>query len=481
MRRKSDRPDKQDANTKSKISEEKNKEIRRQEYTRREALALIAGATVAATGCRGLEMGPADTGSGGGSSAGGSTSGMNNINHVVFMFQENRSFDHYFGKLNEYRIANGLPGNADCAAPGASNPTFDFSGNISSFKLTTQCIENVSPAWNETHVQIDTDYQFKPASEVTTSRMNGFVYTGSKYAVDFGFNDTSGARAMGYYDHTDLPYYYWLATQFATSDRWFSPVPANSPPNRLFSFAATSAGYVYPPTSTLSQKSIFHLLEAAKITWKIYVTEMPFTYLSYFQPFADEHKANVVDATQFATDCANGTLPSVAFIEAGYVKTRLDEHPGNNIQVGAAYVASLVNALMNSPSWKDSAFFLSYDEGGGLYDHVPPPVAVSPDGIKPIDLAPSDIQGDFNRYGLRVPAFVVSPYARPGYVSHTVCDHTAILKFIETRWGLPNLTERDKAQPNLMEFFDFSKAARLTPPTPPAQPISGPCYYDRVP
>lgn len=478
MTRDPERPaDKQD----NQSSEQKCVEIRKQEYTRREALALLAGAA-ALTGCRGLDLGPEDPGGGSGSGNGSVPDGIKKINHVTFMFQENRSFDHYFRTLNDYRRSKGLPADADCGPIDATNPTFDGTGTIASFKLQTMCMENVSPAWNETHVQINRDYQFKPSSEVTTSPMNGFVYSAAKYATDNGFLDTTGRRSMGYHDHTDLPYYYWLTEQFAISDAWFSSVPANSPPNRLFAMAATSGGYVYPPTSTLSNKTIFHLLEEKGISWKIYVTEMPFTYLDYFQPFADQHRAKIVDAQQYLADAAAGTLPAVAFIEAGYVKTRLDEHPGNNIQTGSAYVASLINALMKGPQWKESVFFLSYDEGGGLYDHVPPPTAVSPDGVKPRDLPASDIQAeaDFTRYGLRVPFFAVSPFARKGFISHRVCDHTAILKFIQARWELPNLTERDKAQPLITDLFNFS-TSNLTPPTPPAQPVSGACYYDHLP
>lgn len=464
-------------------SEEKCKEIRKQEFTRREALALLAGAAVL-TGCRGLGVSPTDVAAG---TSAGNTSGaqgITHINHVSFMFQENRSFDHYFRTLNDYRKSKGLPADVDCGSPTATNPTFDGTGTIDSFHYQTMCIENVSPAWNETHVQIDRDYQFKPSSQVTTSNMNGFVYTASKYATDFKFMDTTGRRSMGYYDAGDLPYYYWLTEQFAISDRWFSSVPANSPPNRLYGFAATSAGHVYPPKTTLSVNTIFHLLEAKGISWKIYVTELPFTYLDYFQPFSDNHRANIVDAKQYITDAAAGTLPSVAFIEAGYVKTRLDEHPGNNIQTGSAYVSTLINALMRGPQWKESVFFLSYDEGGGLYDHVPPPMTVNPDGIKPVDLPPDEIQAeaDFTRYGLRVPFFVISPFAKKAFCSHLSCDHTAILKFIETRWGLSNLTLRDKAQPDIStEFFNFSQPPNLSPPTPPEQPISGACYYDHLP
>ena len=411
----------------------------------------------------------------------------NPINHIIMLYQENRSFDSYFSNLNNYRVARGLPADVDVAAANATNPTFDFTSTISRFHFQTMCHENVSPAWNESHVQIDTDYLFKPADQVTTSRMNGFVYTGAKYARDQVpiFHDTDGRRSMGYYTEADLPYYYFMAVNFAISDRWFSPAPTRSAPNRIFTYAATSNGYVYEP-NVAGVRNIFQTLQENNISWKIYYTDVdsaggPIAYIRYFDAFYQANKSKVVPVSQFTTDAQNGTLPAVAMIESGYGNSGLDEHPSNNVQTGAAYVASLINTLMNSQSWKDSVFFLSYDESGGVYDHVPPPSAVSPDGIPPIDKPSTDIGGDFTRYGMRVPNLVVSPYAKPGYVSHTIIDHTAILKFIETRFNLNPLTARDGSQSNMYDFFDFSSPPRLTPPTPPAQPTNGPCYYDRLP
>lgn len=409
----------------------------------------------------------------------------NPINHIVMMFQENRSFDNYFSAMNAYRVANGLPADVAVADPNATNPTFDQTGTIARFKMVSMCHENVSPAWNESHVQIDLDYQFKPAHEVTTSRMNGFVYTGAKYARDVGFLDTEGRRAMGYYDHTDLPYYYFMAVQFGISDMWFSPAPTKSAPNRMFQLAGTSNGYVNTPLMD-GVRNIFQVLEERGISWKIYYTDtqggIPVSFITYFDAFYQANKAKVVPVSQYFTDLENGTLPAVAMIESGYGASRLDEHPSNNIQTGAAYVASLINALMNSSSWKDSVFILSYDESGGLYDSVPPPAAVAPDDwVTPRDTAPTDIKGDFRRYGMRVPNLVISPYSRPGYVSHRPIDHTAVLKFIQTRFDLPALTARDSSQSDMYDFFDFAAPPRLTPPTPPAQPTNGPCYYDRVP
>jgi phospholipase C len=317
--------------------------------------------------------------------------------------------------------------------------------------------------------------------------MNGYVYTGAKYARDQvpAFHDTEGRRAMGYYTEVDLPYYYFMAINFAISDRWFSPATTRSAPNRVYTLAATSNGYIYEP-NMVGRRNIFQTLQENGITWKVYYTDLdaqggPIAYIRYFDVFYQANKSKVVPVSQYTTDAQNGTLPQVAMIESGYGNSGLDEHPSNNIHSGAAYVAGLINTLMTSQSWKDSAFFLTYDESGGLYDHVPPPAAVHPDGIAPVDRPSTDIEGDFNRYGMRVPNIVISPYAKPGYVSHVVIDHTAILKFIETRFNLPPLTARDSAQSNMYDFFNFGTAAHLTPPTPPAQPTNGPCYYNSLP
>ena len=143
---------------------------------------------------------------------------------------------------------------------------------------------------------------------------------------------------------------------------------------------------------------------------------------------------------------------------------------------------------MQSSSWKDSVFILTFDEFGGFYDHVPPQAAVSPDGVKPADLQPNDIctqftgpTCDFVYTGYRVPLIVISPFTKKNYVSHTVADYTAWLKFVETRFGLPSLTKRDAAQMDMTEFFDFTNPPWSTPPNPPVQPTNGPCYLNQLP
>ena len=430
--------------------------------------------------CQGLQSQPG---------GGGGTGSLQSVNHIVVMLQENRSFDTYFGQLPAYWQANGYPSQtfdgipANASNPVYSSPTTIGPGTVPAYHIKTECTENLTPSWDESHL----DWNFyEPTSSTPT--LDGYVYNAAKFAMDSGYTDTAGLRAMGYYDWTDLPYYYFMASKFATSDRWFSPVIDRTQLNRMYLFAATSQGYAYPPgtnnndNGALTATTIFDRLQAAGVSWKVYETDPNSTYLTQFAEYAPPNALppNVVPATQFLTDAQANTLPAVAFIEGGY-NSGLDEHPDNDVQVGAAYVASLINGLMNSASWSDSVFILTYDEAGGLYDHVAPQPAVNPDGIAPKDLNPGDIctsggaNCDFNYTGFRVPMIVISPFTKQNYVSHTVADYTAILKLIETRFNLQPLTNRDAAQIDMTEFFDFQNVPWATPPTPPAQPTNGTC------
>ena len=367
------------------------------------------------------------------------------------------------------------------------------SANVQSFKLNDQCVEDFSPDWLESHGAFNRD---DPASNTWLG--NGFVHITAGFSQfansqndHHHYFDVRGERNMGYYDESILPFYYFLASQFATSDHFFSPIPSNSPPNRFAELAATSAGYAHQPPQ-LDVKNIFQLLDNAGVSWKVYYSDVsssrtPLTTLTNFvwgAQHADAKHLAPVDCTNASTPCASGqtdyftdlnsgSFPSVALIEPGFESGR-DEHPGNPVQLGAVYDMKLIQAFMGSPIWKDSVFFLTYDEGGGFYDHVQPMTAVQPDGIAPKDLLPKDPAGDFTRTGFRLPLMVVSPYTKAHFVSHQPSDTTSILKFIEQRFNLPNLTKRDAAQPDL-DFFDFTKAFWATPPTLPNQPSDANC------
>jgi phospholipase C len=514
---------------------------------------------------------------------------VQSIQHVIFMLQENRSFDTYFGMLNPYRHANGWnigDDGKDYEVDGIDDKlgisNVDDAGTaFSLFKFTTTCVDDMTSAWLESYGDVNR-YDFSALTPTTSARpilMDGFVHTAEGYAAsgsgDGSFTDLVGQRAMGYYDQGFLNYYYYMASQFAVSDRWFSPVSSKSTPNRIATMTGgTTQGLTKDPfvddkfTSQLTIPTIFGELDKAGVSWKIYYSinesgcldkdgecssgkgsAFPVTTFANFtesykylhapqsgvcapptipsgQAVGDPSNsfcidpAHIAPLSQYFLDVQHGTLPSYAFIEAGYGVN--DEHPGSgqSILAGQAEVASIINYLMNSPSWASSVFFLSYDEPGGPYDHVPPvpghsndntdaslgsipdisSIAVNADTYFPCvpsggtptlhcDLSATDpgavptdapAQNGFAaQLGFRLPNMIISPFTRRHYVSHTPMDHTAIIRFVEDRFigDGKYLTQRDAKQPNLLEFFDFNNVPWATAPTPPqAQGIGSSCH-----
>lgn len=463
------------------------------------------------------------------------------LEHIILYAQENRSLDHYFGAMLPYWQSMGLhqndgvtfdglaqfnsggtaPAVSGCApgtwggscSPQSTNP-------ISSFHLQTSCIENQSPFWNEAHNQWDyANPTGGGGMNDNDPPLDGFAFTAAYDADSNGFMDIEGVRAMGYYDSTDLNYYYFMASNFATSDRWFAPIMSRTQLNRMYMIGATSYGHAYPLSNGEAQiptTPIFEALQNKGVSWKIYVNEdgtpcqgMTGSQLSacllendsYLNQFTYEGTvlnnptllANIVPETQFATDAQNNALPSFALIEPAS-SAGLDEHPSDsdayavNVQDGMNYSAGIINSLMASPSWSSSALIFTYDEWGGLYDHVPPQPMPAPgqgpldqgDPLSPTDLVSGDIcyeQGgtdmcNFSWTGFRVPVIVISPFAKQYYVSHTVRDTTSVLNLVEERFGLQPLTNRDANQPLMDEFFNFANPPWMTPPTPPA-PATG--------
>src|SRR5581483_5417536 len=358
---------------------------------------------------------------------------LQSINHIIFMAQENRSFDHYFGALRQYWEDNGYPDQAfdglpqfpisspsgppptnpgcDPAFPEPADCTIDSaSPQVASYHLLTMCLENPSPSWNESHVAWNLTNPVSP-----TATLDGYLWAAAHDGRNNGFYDGDGVRAMGYYDGNDLNYYYYMATQFATSDRWFSPLMSRTALNRMYLLAGTSHAHAYPIHTSvspqLSDPIILQILQQSGISWKIYIHPEPdgltdpasLYKQSYVQNFTygdtilKTYPQNILPISQYYTDAQNGTLPQVAMIEPAS-EVALDEHPADfdtnsppHIQAGAQYVSTLINGLMSSPSWQDSVFILTYDEFGGFYDHVAPQPTVSPDGIPPSDLLPGDI------------------------------------------------------------------------------------------
>jgi phospholipase C len=526
---------------------------------------------------------------------------IQSISHVIFMMQENRSFDSYFGMLNPYKTANGwdvgsdgntyLVDGIDDKLNTISNED-DEGTSFKLFKFTSTCVDDMSSAWLESYGDVNR-YDFSTTRKIN---MDGFVHnaegfdkscaaSGNCSGGSGAFTDSTGERAMGYYDQGFLNYYYYMASQFAVSDRWFTPVSSKTVDNRIATMSGgTTQGLTRDPGSDdhlgqVDMNTIFQELDKAGVSWKIYysVTQgncvaedecsggangnfpasefEDFTYSVKYvysnqsgtactpptQPSSvvgDTSNSFCIDPTHIAplndskygyfADLKNNTLPSFAYIEPGF--SHNDEHPGyqGNILAGQAQVASIINALMGSQEWGSSVFFLAYDEAGGPYDHVPPvpghsndytdptvgstaianipdisTIAVNADQYNPCvppngtpqkmpnggycDLLPGDPgtqptdapaqQGFAAQLGFRVPNLVISPFTIAHYVSHIPMDHTAVIKFVESRFigSSAHLTARDAAQPNLLDFFDFTSPPWATPPSPPAPNTTSNC------
>jgi len=371
------------------------------------------------------------------------------LDTIVVLMQENRSFDHYFGRLHSQgkRASEGEP-------QGTSNPDPQGGAPIAAFHQNRYCeVADLDHSWNGTH------------REWNGGAMDGFT------AANVNPADPTGRRTMGYYDRRDFPFYYALYRKFATGDRFFCSLLSQTFPNRFYLLAGTSFGHIrndfFSGATEFAQPTVFNRLDEAGVTWKIYQSQ--FAFADLFAYVRNARQANVAPIAQYFADAKRGALPQVAFVDpifADRPTVENDEHPPANVQVGQMFTAHVVKALLRSPQWRAAALFLTYDEHGGFFDHVPPPPACVPDAIPPM-LEPGDAPGAFDRYGIRVPLVVVSPYARRRFVSHTVHDHTSILRFIETRFDLPALTARDANADPMLELFDFQHARFRRPPRLP--------------
>lgn len=403
------------------------------------------------------------------------------IETIVVIMQENRSFDHYFGRFGKYA------GRTDVESPpeGASNP--ERVGDVSSAKKPYEhaghyCFLDTTHSWTNTHKQIN------------GGKMDGFFETNHDIKGEVMTDPTmalrDGSRAMWWYDERELPFYYALAKEFGIGDHYFSSVPGPTWPNRMFLNAATSFGltqntfpnidaYPYPDRDVVVQDE----LEKRHVDWKSYSDGPPtvstvigFQVTTRYQP--REVKGAMQD---FFADAAAGKLPPVVWIDPNAIKSgdwdSDDEHPPAHLQIGQKFVGDIVNALMKSPQWSKMAIFITYDEHGGLYDHVPPPKACEPDDLPAINEARQPVEGKFDSYGVRVPFMVVSPFAKRGHVSHAVYDHTSILRFIQAKHRIPALTRRDANANVPIDFFDFGAPNTTVPSLPEANVEQGEHAY----
>ncbi len=408
------------------------------------------------------------------------------IRHIVVLMQENHSYDNYFGTL-EGR-GEGFP------QPPPTNPSRNGPVAIHHFGTTKQVRRVPTQSWTASHIQWD------------EGRNDGFPRS-----VEETIPGGDPKIPMGYWTEQDLPFYAGLARTFPLADHWYASCLGPTFPNRRFLIAGTAHGLVdndllhladYPANGT-----IFDLLTRHKISWVDYRSAPGFGLIvkrllglptlrafrsigglvkdfwrrvrglrqdvqNNLQFSADLYPAgllrvlcHVKPVEQFFRDARDGTLPAFCIVDPNYDHTS-EENP-QDILDGEAFSARVINAAMHGKGWRETVLVWCYDEHGGYYDHAPPPKAPEPDDVK-AHLAHDTGPDTYAVYGFRVPAVIVSPYAKPDYVSKLTHDHTSILKLVETKWNLPALTHRDHRADNLLDSLDFTAPpAFLEPPVLP--------------
>ena len=382
------------------------------------------------------------------------------IEHVVILMQENRSFDHYFGSYKAVRgfddHAAGQLGSFTQRDPENTSRTpagFQLPFHLNTAGPRAECTHDITHQWLAQH------------QSWHDGAMDAFVTTHTSARNDGSVN---GLLTMGYYTRRDLPYYYALADAFTTCDQYFCSVLGPTHPNRLMAISGTidPEGTRGGPVLTTSSSpdivfsarwpSVPELLEDAGITWKTYTTpgqgflpnapELGFgdAILQYFAAYRRPTSPLFQRAflptypTDFAHDVRAGTLPKVSWIVPpnGY-----DEHPPAPPAYGEWLTNEILSTLASNPAvWSKTVVFLTYDENGGFFDHVPPPTAPlgTPGEYVTQRPLPPAAHGDAGPIGLgfRVPMLVVSPFSRGGYLSTGVYDHTSLIRFLETRFGI---------------------------------------------
>jgi phospholipase C len=443
------------------------------------------------------------------------------IKHIVVLMMENHSYDNYLGML--HGRGEGFPLGPD-NEPEVSNT--GASGEvIRAFHLpATQQIRGVpSQSWAAAHQQ----WGEGKNDGFVTSAQAALADAADKAAhADIGVDPV--AAGMGYWSEDDLPFYYGLARTFPLADHWFSSCLGPTFPNRRFLIAGTAHGLIddspydlldYPPAGT-----IFDMLTRYEISWVNYhpvaadetrtkryarhkrkmakrrlgralpganasvEKDLKFT-ADIFPLGIGRYMQHIRSMDQFFADAANGMLPAFSIVDPDF-DFYSEENP-QDIQKGESYAAEVIKRVMHGKGWPHTLLIWVYDENGGYYDHVPPPAAIPPDDVEgrsvignatPLEklLQPvfphltrikrhqTEGPQKYDRYGFRVPAVIVSPYARPGYVCSEVLDHTSVLKLVEEKWNLPPLTARDAAAGTPLSALDLTGTpAFLTPPSLP--------------
>jgi len=448
------------------------------------------------------------------------------IRHIVVLMMENHSYDNYLGMLSGR--GEGFPLAAG-GQPDVSNNTAEGE-TIRAFALPSPVQHRGVPSqsWHATHQQWGAG---KCGGFVTSAQAVQAEARAGTAADDVDTTAEAAVASMGYWSERDLPFYYGLARTFPLADHWFSSCLGPTFPNRRFLIAGTARGLIddspcnlldYPPAGTifdlLTEHGIswanYHPVASEQSRWRHYARHarkmagrrltsagralpaMTHGVQKDIQFSADvfplgigRYMQHVRGLDQFFTDAARGTLPAFSIVDPDF-GAYSEENP-QDIRKGESFAAEVINAVLRGAGWPRTLLIWVYDEHGGYYDHVPPPPAIPPDDVVGGSLLasrngltavlrlvhPRLVEGNenldrgprrYDRYGFRVPAVIVSPYARPGYVCSETFDHTSVLKLVEEKWNLPALTARDAAARAPLDALDLTGApAFLEPPALP--------------
>ena len=343
---------------------------------------------------------------------GQSPRGQERIEHLIVLMLENRSFDHFLGALS-------LPdeGRSDVEGLTLPLPTVPDRGGR---PVAAWAMDGVAPEFD------DPPHSWGASHAASNGgRNDGFVQQWQSA------NPEADPRLpMGYYPRKTLPVYYALADHFTVCDHWFASLLSSTWPNRKYLHSGRRDGdrdtQILPPPPGFRTRPIYDAIEDARdaagdrLTWRCYFSDLPF--LAFWYGFAATHLDNFHPISRFVSDCQQDKLPTISVIDPPF--TVGDDHPPHEPRLGQKFDGLVVDALTHSERWASSALVVLYDENGGFYDHVPPPDCFErPPADDPV-------------LGLRVPALVVSPWARRRYACKTVFDHTSVLRSIQSRWGV---------------------------------------------
>jgi phospholipase C len=408
---------------------------------------------------------------------------LSSIDHIVQLMLENRSFDQMLGFLYSASGNRSPTGQAYEGLTGnESNP--DSAGHdVPVFKIDhTLPHPYFMPGADPGEGFYNTNFQLfsvhsPPANAVPTNK--GFVINFQNaiaYDQAHGYKDTlPGTRPadiMGMYTPDMLPIMSALARGYAVCDHWFASAPTQTLPNRCFAAAATSLGYLKNHHMVFPTPSIFGRLSDKNIDWAIYGYSGPPMTRQDFPDTKDADDSHFGEFAQFQERAKAGTLPAYTFLEPDFGPHGNDQHPNYDVSHGEQLIHEVYYTLRSGPKWNKTLFLITYDEHGGNYDHVAPPAnAVPPDD------SPGEFDDfDFTRFGVRVPALLISPLIPAGTVfraqSGTI-DHTSVLKTIEQRWNVPPLSARDKAAPGLGDVLSLSQLRTDDPLSGISVPSSG--------